>query len=167
VLGNLNSQLCSKATGEKMILQFNELDVLHLEAYESSKIYKERTKQWHDKHIMKKRFTEGDLVELFNSKLQLLASKLRSQWLGPFKVTNVFPYGAMEVWSESTSAFKVNRQHLKPYYVEEPINNPAVHNFLIPSTPRRDSPAPNPKRTLLGRQPKFFSFTSFSFFYCI
>jgi len=30
------------------MLQLNELDELRLEAYETSKIYKERTKKWHD-----------------------------------------------------------------------------------------------------------------------
>ena len=55
----------------------NELDELYLAAYESSKIYKEITKQSYDKHIMKKRIEEGDLVQLFNSKLQLFPSMLR------------------------------------------------------------------------------------------
>ena len=44
-----------------------------------SKIYKERAKQWHDEHIIKKRFDEGDMVLLFNSKLWLFWGKLRSR----------------------------------------------------------------------------------------
>ena len=39
---------------EKRLLQLNELDEFCHEAYENAKIYKERTKAWHDKHIMKK-----------------------------------------------------------------------------------------------------------------
>ncbi|RDX98354.1 hypothetical protein CR513_18746, partial [Mucuna pruriens] len=32
-------------------------------------------------------------VLLFNSKLKLIADKLRSRWDGPFVITNIFPYG--------------------------------------------------------------------------
>lgn len=49
-------------------------------AYESSHIYKERTKKWHDKHILKKRIEEGEMVLLFNSKMKLFLGKFRSQW---------------------------------------------------------------------------------------
>jgi len=51
-----------QAAREKRFSQLYELDALHLEAYESSCIYKERTKQWHHKYIMKKRFKERDMV---------------------------------------------------------------------------------------------------------
>jgi len=95
----------------------NELDELRLEAYESSRIYKESTKHWHDKHIIKKIFEVGNLVFLFNSKLRLFPGKLRSRWSGPFKVTKVFPHGVVEVWSESTRMFKVNGLCPKRFYV--------------------------------------------------
>jgi hypothetical protein len=39
-------------------------------AYHNSKIYKERTKRWHDKRI-KKEFVLGDKVLLFNSRVKL------------------------------------------------------------------------------------------------
>jgi len=78
-IGTLNFD--HKAASEKRILQLNELDEWCLHAYESSKIYKEGTKQWHDKHIIKKRFDEDDLVLMFNSKLRLFLGKLRSRWL--------------------------------------------------------------------------------------
>jgi len=38
--------------GGKRLNQLNELDELRLEEYESTKLYKERTKKWHDKHIL-------------------------------------------------------------------------------------------------------------------
>ncbi|XP_022860075.1 uncharacterized protein LOC111380679 [Olea europaea var. sylvestris] len=40
-----------KATDEKHLLQLNELDELRMEAYENSKLIKERTKRWYDLHI--------------------------------------------------------------------------------------------------------------------
>ena len=67
-----------KAVRERRFLQLNELEELRLDAYESSCIYKERTKKWHDKHIMKKRFEKGDVILLYNSRLRLFPSKLKS-----------------------------------------------------------------------------------------
>ena len=48
-------------------------------AYESSRIYKERTKGWHDKHILRKDFNVGDRVLLYNSRLKLFLGKLKSR----------------------------------------------------------------------------------------
>jgi len=90
------------------MLQLSELDELSLEAYESYKICKERTKRWHDKYIINKWFREGEMGLLFTSKLRLFAGKLRSRQLGPFRATKVFPHEAVEVWSESTNMLKVN-----------------------------------------------------------
>jgi len=47
----------------------------------NAKIYKERTKRWHDKRIKKKEFTLGDKVLLFNSRVKLFGhGKLQSKW---------------------------------------------------------------------------------------
>ena len=44
----------SKVTGEKQMLKLSELDEFHNEAYENARIYKEKTKTLHDKHIVRK-----------------------------------------------------------------------------------------------------------------
>ena len=67
-----------KSTGERSLLQLNELEEIHLDAYESSKIYKERTKQWRDMFINRHEFREANLVLLHNSHLKLFPSKLCS-----------------------------------------------------------------------------------------
>ena len=51
--------------------------------------------------IVKKDFVVGQKVLLYNSRLGLMSGKLRSKWIGPFVVTNVFPYGTVEIESES------------------------------------------------------------------
>jgi len=48
------------------------LKLMSSEAYESSKLYAERTKWWHDKYTIKKQFKEGNRVLLFNSEFRLL-----------------------------------------------------------------------------------------------
>ncbi|CAJ2679749.1 unnamed protein product [Trifolium pratense] len=105
-----------QAAGRKRILELHELEELRLDAYESAKIYKERTKKWHDGHILRKEFKEGELVLLFNSRLRLFPGKLRSRWSGPFKITRVFKNGAVEVKNGSNETFIVNGQRLKHYY---------------------------------------------------
>ena len=87
------------------------------EAYENAQIYKEKTKRWHDKNILRKEFYVGQKVFLYNSRLKLFPGKLHSRWYGPFLVLQVFPHGAVEVQNlENGNAFKVNGQRLKPYF---------------------------------------------------
>ncbi|XP_024195767.1 uncharacterized protein LOC112198904 [Rosa chinensis] len=63
--------------GEKRKLDLCELDEIRMEAYENAKLYKERTKAYHDKKLIKKTFEEGQLVLLYNSRLKLFPEKLR------------------------------------------------------------------------------------------
>lgn len=59
-------------------LQLNELEEIRNEAYENSRIYKERMKVFHDK----KTFESGQKVLLYNSRLHLFPGKLRSRSQG-------------------------------------------------------------------------------------
>ena len=68
-----------KATKEERLLQLNELEELRNEAYDSARIYKDKTKNWHDQQILRREFKAGDQVQLFNSKLRLFPRKLKSQ----------------------------------------------------------------------------------------
>ncbi|XP_031266564.1 uncharacterized protein LOC116124952 [Pistacia vera] len=98
-------------------LQLQELEELRNDAYESSHIYKAKTKAFHDKMISRKNFSVGQKVLLFHSRLKLFPGKLHSRWVEPFIVTNVFPHGAVEIQSLKTNkVFKVNGHRLKPYY---------------------------------------------------
>ena len=105
-----------QAVGEKRLLQLNELDEIWLEAYENSRIYKEKAKKWHDKIIAKKDIQVGNQVLLFNLRLCLFPEKLKSRWTCPFTVTQVFPYGSVEIENGANEKFKVNGQRLKLYW---------------------------------------------------
>ena len=63
-------------TGNYRKLQLNELEELRNDAYESSKMYKYRTKAYHDKFINRKIFEPNQKVWLYNSRLHLFPSKL-------------------------------------------------------------------------------------------
>ena len=45
--------------GMEMKLQLQELEEIHLEAYENSKIYKEKVNRFHDSRILRKEFHIG------------------------------------------------------------------------------------------------------------
>ena len=67
--------------------------------------------------IRSKTFSIGQKVLLFNSLIRLFPGKLRSKWIGPFVVTHVFPYGAVQIQSlRNGQEFKVNGHRLMPYY---------------------------------------------------
>ena len=105
-----------KLAGAQRKLELNELDELRTVAYDSSKIYKERMKAFHDRHIVPHTFRPGQKVWLFNSKSRLFSGKLRSWWDGPFHIISVSTHGAVELHDPKTKlTFKVNGQRLKPY----------------------------------------------------
>ena len=49
-----------------------------------------------------------DLVLLDNSRLRWFLGKLKSKWIGPYLITQVFPHGAVELETKEGVRFKVN-----------------------------------------------------------
>ncbi|CAN6570895.1 unnamed protein product [Malus baccata var. baccata] len=84
------------AAGLHRKLQLNELEEVRNEAYENSRIYKEKTKAFHDQMIRSKTFSIGQKVLLFNSRLRLF----------PVQIQNL----------NTQQEFKVNGHRLKPYF---------------------------------------------------
>nr|GEY96711.1 reverse transcriptase domain-containing protein [Tanacetum cinerariifolium] len=105
-----------KSTGDHQKVQMNELNELRNQAYENSLIYKEKTKKIHDSKIKNRVYNVGDRVLLFNSRLKIFSSKLKTRWTGPFTVTQVFLYGIVELASTNGPNFKVNGHRLKHYF---------------------------------------------------
>ena len=102
--------------GKQRLLQMSELEELRRESYESSRIYEEGLKLFHDKTIAPKTFAPNQKVPLYISQLHMFPGKLRSRWTGPFLIQVVYPYGAVEIENqENGKSFKVNGQRLKPF----------------------------------------------------
>ncbi|XP_070049311.1 uncharacterized protein [Nicotiana tomentosiformis] len=102
--------------GTSRVTELHELEEFRFHAFKNARMYKERMKIMHDKHILDRNFNPGDLVLLYNSRLRLFPGKLKSRWSGPFRVVQVFSSGAVEIESEDgTNRFKVNGQRLKHY----------------------------------------------------
>jgi hypothetical protein len=69
-----------KAARTKRKIQIAKLEEWREKTYHSAKLYKERTKRWHDKGIKTKQFKPGDKVLLFNSCVRLFShGRLRSK----------------------------------------------------------------------------------------
>ena len=65
--------------------------------YENTTLYKEKTKIFHDQQVAKKSFVVRQRVLLYQSHLKLFPDKLRSCWVDPFVVINVFHYDAVKI----------------------------------------------------------------------
>ncbi|GJU21919.1 reverse transcriptase domain-containing protein [Tanacetum coccineum] len=102
--------------GDHRKVQLNELNELRDHAYENSLIYKAKTKRLHDSKIKNRVFNIGDRVLLFNSRLKIFSGKLKSRWSGPFTITQVFPYGTVELSQANGPNFKVNGHRVKHYF---------------------------------------------------
>ncbi|GJR12405.1 reverse transcriptase domain-containing protein [Tanacetum coccineum] len=109
-------KLCVTGTCDHRKLQLNELNELRDQAYDNSLIYKERTKKLHDSKIKNRIFNVGDRVLLFNSRLKIFSGKLKTRWSGPFTITQVFPYGTIELSQPDGINFKVNGHRVKHYF---------------------------------------------------
>ncbi|GJU13359.1 reverse transcriptase domain-containing protein [Tanacetum coccineum] len=127
-LKNCNPDLI--AAGEKRMLQLHELDELKHQAYESSRLYKARTKVWHDRKLrMTKEFKQGNKVLLFHSKYKFKQPKLRSRWLGPYVVKHLYLPGYVELYGKDGKTFIVNGHQLKLYHEEDNDLRVAVTPF--------------------------------------
>jgi transposase InsO family protein len=60
-------------------------------------VQKVRDKSWHDRHIKKKTFTEGDLVLIYDRKSFQHPEKMRMHWLGPYEVKSVTDGGVVQL----------------------------------------------------------------------
>jgi hypothetical protein len=124
-----------EAAGKKRKMQISELEEWREKTYHNSKIYKERTKRWHDKRIKKKECAPRDKVLIFNFRVKLFGyGKLQSKWEGPFTVVNVSSHGAVTLQSHESTLFKVNGHRLK-IFLEPTRPNEVVDEFNFINLP--------------------------------
>nr|GEZ81505.1 reverse transcriptase domain-containing protein [Tanacetum cinerariifolium] len=117
VLKHANFDL--KTAGDHRKVQINKLNELRDQAYENSLISKAKPKRLHDSKIKNHVFNIGDRVLLFNSRLKIFSGKLKSRWSGPFTISQVYPYGTVELSQSDGPNFKGNGHRLKHYFRED------------------------------------------------
>ena len=112
--------------------QIAQLEEWREKAYHSAKLYKERTKRWHDHRIQQKEFKEGDKVLLLNSQVKLFSEgKLRSKWQGPYTIINTSTHGAVTIQDNDGNIFKVNGQRLKVFLEPSHITNQEIDRIEL------------------------------------
>ena len=150
-----------QAAKEERLLQMNELEELRNEAYDNARIYKDKTKKWHDHKILRKEFEAREQVLLYNSRLKLFLGKLKSRWSGPYIVVERTPFRAVTLKTEFGSEFKVNGQRLKHYLIgninDDNLDLKREENFIEKKTFCSKCLAKDIKlSSFLGSNPKIF-----------
>jgi hypothetical protein len=103
---------------QERLAQLVELEEDIFIAIFHQQVQKEREKAYHNRHIKKKTFKQGDMVLVYDSKFLKHLGKFRTHWLGPFEVVYVKEGGAAQLktlngeWKEGL----VNGSRLKLYY---------------------------------------------------
>ncbi|KAK9143491.1 hypothetical protein Syun_012891 [Stephania yunnanensis] len=112
--------------------KLQELEEIRNDAYENARIYKEKTKAFHDSNLSRKSFRVGQKVLLFQSRLKIFAV-LKSRWTGPYIVSAVYDHGACGDSSmETGKVFKVNGHRLKIFYEDFPSHDVEVISLATP-----------------------------------
>ena len=80
-------------------------------------VQKAREKAWHDRHIKKKQFQQGDLVLLYDSKFMKFPRKFKTHWKGPYIVQKVTDGGAVQLAKLNGELFPsmINGSRLNKY----------------------------------------------------
>nr|GEY69256.1 reverse transcriptase domain-containing protein [Tanacetum cinerariifolium] len=108
-------------------------------------------------HHQDRVFNVGDRVLLFKSRLKIFSGKLKTRWTGPFTITQVFPYGTVELSQTDGPNFKVNGHILKHYFRRTYqrwlswISKPSIRTNEFGDWVKLK----DPKQALCGRQPMF------------
>ena len=86
-----------QAIKEKRLLELNEIEELRNEAHDNARIYKYKTKRWHDQQILSKEFKIGYLVLLYNSRLKLFPgiTQIKVEW-------SIYSSCSYPIWSSKT-----------------------------------------------------------------
>nr|GEX19895.1 reverse transcriptase domain-containing protein [Tanacetum cinerariifolium] len=102
------------------------------------KISQQKTKRIHDSKIKDRVFNIGDRVLLFNSRLNSLSGKLKTRWSGPFTITQVFPYGTVELSQTDRLNFKGDILLLEEFLNDDPSSPPLPPQELEVVEPKNE-----------------------------
>jgi hypothetical protein len=91
------TNMTERGTVQERLSQLMELEEDKILAGFHQEVQKARDKAWHDRHIKKKRFKEGDLVLLYDNKYLQHPGKFRMHWLGPYEVKYVTDGGSVQL----------------------------------------------------------------------
>ena len=84
-----------------------------------------------NKKSEKQKFRVGDLVLVDSSGSPCLPGKLKSKWIVPYLITQVFPRGAVELKAKEGVRFKRNRDRIKLYFGHKASGNEVIEAYHL------------------------------------
>ena len=97
----------------------------------SSISHKENMKKENEQKSEKQEVMVGDLVLVDSFGVPCLPGKLKSKWIGPYLITQVFPYGAVELKAKEGVRFKRNRDRIKLYFGHKALGNKVIEAYHL------------------------------------
>ena len=66
----------------------------------------QRLKRWHDQLVFHKEFQKGQRVLLYDSKLHIFLGKLKTRWIGPFAIQQVYSNRVVKLLNSNSTGSK-------------------------------------------------------------
>ena len=93
--------------------------------------HKEKMKKETEQKNAKQELMVRDLVLIDSFGVPCLPGNLKSKWIGPYLITQVFPHGAVELKSKEGVRFKRNRDRIKIYFKHKASGNEVVEAYHL------------------------------------
>ncbi|XP_028801571.1 uncharacterized protein LOC114756794 [Neltuma alba] len=106
--------------GEERLFQLQEIEEMRREAYDNSRMYKEKFKAIQDSGILRKNFQLGDKVLKFKARFKFRDGKLKERCDGPYTITKVFGYRAFQLKDEKDGTTHLANGHLFKLFYGKP-----------------------------------------------
>jgi hypothetical protein len=91
------TNMTEKCAVKEILNQLMEMEEDRILVGFHQEVKKSRDNAWHDRHIKRKSFKEGDLVFLYDSKFFQHHGKFRMHWIGPYEVNTVTDGGFVQL----------------------------------------------------------------------
>jgi hypothetical protein len=111
------TDMSERGTTQEILAQLMELEEDRIMTCFHQEVQKEKDKSWHDRHIKKKFFKEGDMVILYEIKYLQHLGNLKMHWLGPYQIKYIIDGGVVQMQDLSGKEVQglVNGSRLKLY----------------------------------------------------
>ena len=93
--------------------------------------HKEKMKKETEQKNAKQEFMVGDLVLVDHSGSPCLPGKIKSKWIGPYLITQVFSHGAFELKAKEGVWFNMNRDRIKHYFGHKASGNEVIEAYHL------------------------------------
>ena len=114
----IDERLGEMESHQSRLQDLEKLDETRREALLRTEAIQKRRKSYYDSKLKPKTFEVKDWVLLYDSRYMKFPGKFQFRWLGPYKVTEVFPNGSVQLTDVRGNLFvtRINGNRLKKYY---------------------------------------------------